>query len=261
MIREYRNRENVIGSGFQSCPPNDRFLLTIAGEIVYYSVPNNEKKRYYLTTELIINNDKFEINYEKFKHEMSVDEYLDCFPMSATSQVSKSMFSSKKKAYLAGFNFPINFELISNFAMKWEELDTQQNHDLIMFFEVFSIDSSNVNRFEGFGSCRVPVEPGHYELEVKICREMMSGFEELKRELIGCFSPIGNKQHLIKMQEQGEFAQNYSNSVLVGSGLLLLRLNVCVFADAIKKLGRLIYERTKIANEIAQEYQKTNPKK
>lgn len=248
-------RDNMIGIGFKNLPESALEQFNISGEILKLSMPKEDCKRFYVTYELFIKNKDIVLDYESFKHQLTADEFQQCFPVSSTTQTSRPYFSRSRNQSIASFSFPLDFQLIKRMAVTNEETESDQtpSDEVAFLFEVFSLDGSNINRYEGHSVMYLPLKPGHYTKSLHINREILSTFDEIKRYFVGGISTIKNKQDFVFKPHISNSIQNYSRKVLVNAGVLDVRLNICHFSEETKKIHRELNRQQKIKERVAKQ--------
>jgi hypothetical protein len=251
-------RDNMIGIGFKTLSETARSQFNITGEIMKFSIPKGESKRYYVNYETLISKDNVQPDYEAFKSEITREEFDECFPTSSTTQTSKPYFSKKNKLNIANFSFPVEFQLIEKHLESETDTDESKPNIMAFLFEIFSLDDSNINRYEGHGVYYLPLKSGHYSEEIQINREVQSTFDEIKRYFIGGISTIKNKRDFVLRKENATSIQNFSNRILVNSGVLSIRFNVCEFSESIKQTNKEIHLQNKIKDRVAKQVSEFN---
>ena len=248
-------RDNMIGIGFKNLYESVLEQFNISGEILKFSMPVDDSKRFYVTYELFIKNKDIVLDYESFKHDLTKDEFEECFPVSSTTQTSRPYFSRTRNTSIASFSFPVEFQLAKKRRMANDEGESAQvlEDEVAFLFEVFSLDSSNINRYEGHSVLHLPLKPGHFSKSLNVTREIQSTFDEVKRYLVGGISTIKNKQDFVFKPQNSGSIQNYSRKVLVNTGTLDVRLNICHFSEEIKKINRDFNRQQKIKERVAKQ--------
>lgn len=242
-----------MGNGFEELRGGEESGVVVAGEIVRFSLPQPTDKRYYITFEIFLEDSDFELDLGRPGLPDSLDEYLDCFPLAATSHHSQGFFSSLSETTVCGFGVPLHLFLAQKRGKKGNR-PLEKPRAPYLRLEVFSLDDSRINRFEGGCWTEVPMVPGRHTLTLAVCRDTGGFWDELKRDLIGCFAPQRNKEQSGRHLSQQILAQNHSASVRVKSGEVLVTFSVASTGRETAEVCRAIHERAVVGERVGRQY-------
>lgn len=249
--REFESRENVIGTGFEETPLNNATQMMILGEISHLTVPIEESKRYYVNYEVFWRGTEWEVDTSRFGTTMTFGEFCDCFPLSSTTTVCKPVRIGTREYAIVGFNMPIEFHFITNHSEK-DYRDNTIVKQPIMYFEVFSLDNYDVNRYEGRCMIELPTAAGTVDLELNVMRETGGFWQELKRDLIGCFSPIRDKEDWLR--RSSSIARNDSAIFLTRTSKLKLKLSTSLFNGETRRVAKALHDSAIVAAQVSDAY-------
>ena len=151
---------------------------------------------------------------------------------------------------MAVISIPIDLYLKARYK---GELETKKisRHCIKVLFEVFSLDSWDINRYQGYGILNVDLLPGMADRRVQIMKPKRSSFQKIKEYFIGGNYYIKNKKSFVFEENDEEHGElNLYNRIVEFNCELDTSYSVCQFNTMIKSLKKKEHHETIIRKEV-----------
>ena len=230
-------------------PPKDDSTVVIANIDVrsLRSLPDGDR-RYYMVYEVFYDEREVQIYRGDGEDALELVEFKELYPLKSMTQVTApTLMDGELVSYI---NMPIDLYLKLPGGGS-SEARPSQRHFVKVLFEIYSLDSWEINRYQGYGILSVELAPGCYAKKVQVHKPKQSLSQQIRDYFIGGNYHIKNKKGFAFETNRDEHHEaNFYNRIVEFSCEIDLSVSVCRFSSGIKQSKRKEHQDALIKREV-----------